>query len=146
MVKFTSPGVLLGAVAVLCAGAAPAVAADADASGRFPLPGGDRLTVTVSHAGHADGRYVLRCHPGRGSHPDPVRACDTLDRRTTWGRDPFGPVPPRSLCAMQYGGTATAHITGTWAGRPVDARYGRGDGCQIARWDALVPVLPDVRP
>ncbi|TFV34353.1 hypothetical protein E4K10_20905 [Streptomyces sp. T1317-0309] len=110
-----------------------------------PAPRGDRLVVTVRHAGQADGTYVLRCHPDLGSHPDPVRACRTLDKRTVWGRGPFAPVPPRSLCTMQYGGPATAHVTGVWAGRPVDARYSRGDGCQMSRWDDLVPLLPDVR-
>jgi hypothetical protein len=47
---------------------------------------------------------------------------------------------------MQYGGPATAHVTGNWAGRPVDTTYDRSDGCEIARWDRLVPVLPDQRP
>ncbi|MFC3573385.1 SSI family serine proteinase inhibitor [Streptomyces yaanensis] len=143
MVQITSRGLLLAAVAVLSAAAAPPVAY---AQGRLPVPGGDGLVVTVSHAGRADGTYLLRCHPGRGSHPDPADACDALDRRTIWGRDPFAPVPPRSLCTMQYGGPATAHVTGTWAGRPVDARYDRSDGCQVARWDDLVPLLPTVRP
>lgn len=46
---------------------------------------------------------------------------------------------------MIYGGPATAHVTGTWAGRPVDSRFDRADGCQIARWDALVPLLPGTR-
>jgi hypothetical protein len=47
---------------------------------------------------------------------------------------------------MEYGGPATARITGTWAGRPVDGRYDRSNGCQIARWNDLVPLLPDIRP
>jgi hypothetical protein len=47
------------------------------------------------------------------------------------------------MCTMLYGGPATAHVTGTWAGRPVDARFDRADGCEIARWDALVPLLPE---
>ncbi|MFG2417928.1 SSI family serine proteinase inhibitor [Streptomyces sp. NPDC048448] len=105
---------------------------------------GDRLTVTVRHLGDTDGRtYELRCHPAGGSHPTPEQACETLDRRTTWGKDPFAPVAPGTLCTMLYGGPATAHVTGTWAGWPVDARFDRADGCQIARWDALVPLLPD---
>ncbi|MGW0793868.1 SSI family serine proteinase inhibitor [Streptomyces sp. NPDC002692] len=105
---------------------------------------GDRLTVTVRHlGGAADGTYELRCHPAGGSHPTPEQACEALDRRTTWGKDPFAPVAPGSLCTMLYGGPATAHVTGTWAGRPVDARFDRADGCEIARWDALVPLLPD---
>ncbi|MFF2997509.1 SSI family serine proteinase inhibitor [Streptomyces sp. NPDC057950] len=105
---------------------------------------GDRLTVTVRHVGDTGGRtYELRCHPAGGSHPTPEQACEALDRRTTWGKDPFAPVAPGTLCTMLYGGPATAHVTGTWAGRPVDARFDRADGCQIARWDALVPLLPD---
>jgi hypothetical protein len=115
-------------------------AVPADASG--PGAGGDRLTVTVRHAGRADGTYLLRCHPGGGTHPDPGGACAVLERRTTWGRDPFAPVPPDALCTMRYGGPATARVTGTWAGRPVHASYDRRDGCEIARWDALVPLLP----
>ncbi|MFD8419109.1 SSI family serine proteinase inhibitor [Streptomyces sp. NPDC059466] len=104
---------------------------------------GDRLTVTVRHlGGTGDGTYELRCHPAGGDHPAPEQACETLDRRTTWGKDPFAPVAPDTVCTMLYGGPATAHVTGTWAGRPVDARFDRSDGCQIARWDALVPLLP----
>ncbi|UUU23364.1 subtilase-type protease inhibitor [Streptomyces sp. DSM 40750] len=107
---------------------------------------GDRLTVTVREAGGgADGTFELRCHPDGGSHPDAREACGRLDRRTTWGKDPFAPVRPGTMCTMQYGGPATAYVTGTWAGRRVDARFGRGNGCEIARWDALVPVLPDLR-
>ncbi|MFJ5535411.1 SSI family serine proteinase inhibitor [Streptomyces sp. NPDC093261] len=142
MVQFSSRTVLLGAVAVLAAVAAPA---PADAHGTLPLPRADQLVITVRQAGGADGTYVLRCHPSRGTHPSPAAACATLDRRTVWGHDPFAPVPPRALCTMQYGGPATARISGTWAGRPVDARYDRRDGCQVARWDSLVPLLPAVR-
>jgi hypothetical protein len=161
----TFRGVLLAAVALLSgtAGAVgPAgpisastpVSASASASAHLsasadrpdPLPAaGDRLTVTVRHAGDADGTYRLRYHPSGGTHPDAGGACATLDRRTTWGRDPFAPVPPDSICTMRYGGPATAHVTGTWAGRPVEATYGRGNGCETARWDELVPVLPDLR-
>ncbi|MGW3819670.1 SSI family serine proteinase inhibitor [Streptomyces sp. NPDC005046] len=106
----------------------------------------DRLTVTVHGAGSgADGTFELQCHPAGGSHPDAAEACDRLDRKATWGKDPFTPVPPDTLCAMQYGGPATAHVTGTWAGRPVDARYDRSDGCEISRWNALMPLLPGSR-
>ena len=106
----------------------------------------DRLTVTVHGAGNgADGTYEVRCHPGGGSHPDVSGACEALDRGTQWGKDPFAPVSPEAMCTMQYGGPATAHVTGTWAGRPVDARFDRGDGCQISRWNALTPLLPDLR-
>lgn len=142
---------LLGAAASLTAVTALASAtpvAYAEGARAMPLPTPvteDRLTVTVEGAGGADGTYELECHPDGGSHPHARDACARLDRNTSWGRTPFTAVAPGTMCTMQYGGPATAHITGTWAGRPVDARFDRRDGCEIARWDALVPVLPTVR-
>ncbi|MFF2362153.1 SSI family serine proteinase inhibitor [Streptomyces sp. NPDC058122] len=111
-----------------------------------PEDSSDRLTVTVDGVGGgADGTFELDCHPAGGTHPRAAEACDRLDRMTTWGKDTFAPAPPDALCTMVYGGPATAHVTGTWAGRPVDARYDRANGCEISRWNALVPVLPDAR-
>lgn len=108
-------------------------------------PDRDHLTVTVRNAGgEADGTYELYCGPDGGSHPDPRGACATLKRDKRWGKDVFAPAPEGGFCTMQYGGPATAHVTGTWAGRPVDATYDRRDGCEIARWDRLVPLLPDM--
>uniref|UniRef100_UPI001FE7A59C SSI family serine proteinase inhibitor n=1 Tax=Streptomyces corallincola TaxID=2851888 RepID=UPI001FE7A59C len=104
---------------------------------------GDHLTVVVRNAGPGrDGRYELSCHPAGGDHPEAAEACRVLDANTVWGRDTFAAVDPGSVCTLQYGGPATAHVTGNWAGRPVDASYDRGDGCEIARWDHLVPLLP----
>ncbi|TGN74546.1 hypothetical protein E5083_20295 [Streptomyces bauhiniae] len=112
-----------------------------------PLPEdrtGDHLTLVVHGAGPGrDGVRQLFCHPEAGDHPDPVAACRVLDENTRWGRDAFAPVPPDSLCTMIDGGPATAHVTGYWAGRPVDATFSRGNGCEIARWDRLVPFLPE---
>jgi hypothetical protein len=106
---------------------------------------GDHLTVVVEHTGSGrDGTYELFCHPGGGSHPDVSGACRVLDENTQWGKDTFAPVPPDSVCTMIYGGPATAHVTGTWAGRPVDARYDRSNGCEIGRWDRLTPFLPSM--
>ncbi|GAA2087233.1 hypothetical protein GCM10009801_50090 [Streptomyces albiaxialis] len=109
-----------------------------------PAPDGDHLTVTVAHTGDPalDGTYELYCHPAAGDHPDPRAACARLDKATGWGKDPFAPVPPNTPCTKQYGGPATAHVTGRWAGRPVDARYDRTDGCEISRWNDLEPFLP----
>ncbi|MEU2420491.1 SSI family serine proteinase inhibitor [Streptomyces sp. NPDC007851] len=146
MAHLTVPGALGAAVAVL--GSLPVLpgltplAASAD-----PVVRADRLTVTVAHAGHGrDGTYELSCHPGAGSHPDVNGACRVLDRNTRWGRDTFAPVAPGTTCTMRYGGPATAHVTGTWAGRPVDATYDRSNGCEIGRWNRLVPLLPGLGP
>jgi hypothetical protein len=37
-------------------------------------------------------------------------------------------------CTELYGGPATAHVTGTFAGDPVDTSFGRANGCEIDRW------------
>lgn len=89
---------------------APPPVRDEDSSG------GDHLTVTVRNTGTAaDGTQDLYCHPGGGTHPDVTGACEAVGRNTQWGKDPFAPVPPDSMCTMIYGGPATAHVTGTWA-------------------------------
>ncbi|MFJ8466342.1 SSI family serine proteinase inhibitor [Streptomyces swartbergensis] len=124
--------------------AGPSSAGHEDRQDR-PGPDRDHLTVTVRNAGgEADGTYELYCGPDGGSHPDPRGACAALERDTRWGKDVFAPAPEGGFCTMQYGGPATARVTGTWAGRPVDATYDRRDGCGIARWDRLVPLLPDM--
>ncbi|MFR9725668.1 SSI family serine proteinase inhibitor [Streptomyces sp. MS19] len=107
------------------------------------LESGDRLTVTVEGAGDGrDGTYELECAPPGGTHPDPEGACEVLRA----ARAPFATAGETDgaepLCTYVYGGPATATIQGVWNGEPVHARYSRTNGCEIARWDALVPVLP----
>ena len=129
---------VLGAVP---AAAAPAVPPPVRPEDRV----GDHLTVVVRHAGPGlDGTYDVACHPGAGHHPDVEGACRVLDANTRWGRDTFAPVDEGAPCTMLYGGPATAHVTGTWAGRPVDASYDRSNGCEIGRWDRMVPALPSI--
>ncbi|NEA44140.1 SSI family serine proteinase inhibitor [Streptomyces sp. SID11385] len=131
---------LAGCLLGLGAGAGPATALSA-----VPAPGplrGDRLVVEVKGDGGSVTRYELRCHPTGGDHPDAEAACARLDEVTVWGRDTFAPVPSDAICTMQYGGPGTAHVSGEWAGRPVDTTFTRTNGCEIARWDRLVPLLP----
>ncbi|MGP3990692.1 SSI family serine proteinase inhibitor [Streptomyces sp. 3N207] len=108
------------------------------------VPSADGLRFNVAHTGRAagDGSYTLRCHPPGGRHFAPSRACAALDRATSDGRDPFEPVPADATCTMIYGGPATAHVTGTWRGRKIDAWFKRTNGCEVARWNRLVPALP----
>ncbi|MEU3252955.1 hypothetical protein [Streptomyces sp. NPDC006997] len=113
----------------------------------------DHLTVTVRDAGGgADGTYEVYCRGGRaergyaGLHPDPGGACRAVARGARdGGGDAFAAVPRGSVCTMLYGGPGTARVTGSWAGRSVDAEFDRSDGCEMARWDRLVPLLPDLR-
>lgn len=138
--------VLTAAASVAALSAAPAVAhADmgpVHLSSPLTESTPDRLTVKVTEAGNGhDGTFELECHPSGGTHPKAQEACEKLDEGR-WGSDTFAPTPEDSICTMQYGGPATARITGTWNGRPVDATYNRSNGCEISRWDKLVPVLP----
>lgn len=107
----------------------------------------DRLTVTVVDTGitRADGMYELRCGPAGGTHPEAGSACARLDELAGEGKDPFAPVPEGQMCTMQMGGPATARVTGTWQGRSVDATFSHKNGCEISRWQNLVPVLPAAR-
>ncbi|MEU0003893.1 SSI family serine proteinase inhibitor [Streptomyces sp. NPDC006314] len=136
----------LTAVPAVAAGAVPPPVRPEDRAPRQSAAHrGDHLTVVVRRAGTGrDGTYELSCHPGAGRHPDVAGACRMLDTHTQWGRDPFAPVPPDSTCTLIYGGPATAHVIGTWAGRPVDATYDRSNGCEIGRWDRMVPLLPEL--
>ncbi|MDT0379792.1 SSI family serine proteinase inhibitor [Streptomyces sp. DSM 42041] len=134
---------VLAALAVVTA--APLLA-PAPAGAVLP-PVSDHLVLTVSDSGHParDGRFELFCHPAGGDHPRAKAACARLDEVTVWGSDPFAPAPGGTLCTSLYGGPATAHVEGMWAGRPVNADFGRATGCETARWDDLVPFLPRTR-
>ncbi|MFH9611598.1 SSI family serine proteinase inhibitor [Streptomyces sp. NPDC017448] len=109
-----------------------------------------RLTVSVENTGvpGADGTFELECGPTGGTHPEGQAACDRLAEAgaTRSGRQElFRETPAGTMCTMIHGGDAFARIVGTWEGRAVDTTASRRDGCEIARWNSLVPVLPDVR-
>ena len=71
--------------------------------------------------------------------PDPGAALEAVQR---FGEDIFFPKPgPPRLCTQQYGGPQTAVVTGWYLGREVNSRFSRTDGCEIARWRAMAPLL-----
>ncbi|WP_343041579.1 SSI family serine proteinase inhibitor [Streptomyces typhae] len=112
-------------------------------SGWFGEHGRHRLTITVDGTeGAADGTYTLECAPNGGSHASPGAACARLDQLAADGLNPFKPVPRGTMCTQQYGGPQTARVRGQWQGRHIDAVFSRADGCEISRWNSLVPVLP----
>ncbi|MGY1856203.1 SSI family serine proteinase inhibitor [Modestobacter sp. SYSU DS0290] len=73
-----------------------------------------------------------------GDLPDAETACAHLEGL----EDPFAPVPADAVCTQQDDGPQTARITGLWGGDPVDLALSRTDGCRIAQWDRLAPLLP----
>ena len=93
------------------------------------------LTITFWPAGR-DGptrTATLTCVPDAGSHPDPEKACAALRAHP----QALDPVPPDTACTEIYGGDQVARVTG--AG--IQASLNRSNGCEIARWDALAPLL-----
>jgi hypothetical protein len=83
--------------------------------------GGEARTATVT------------CDPDGGSHPDPARACDALLSH----EDALEPVAKQVACTEIYGGPQVAVVSGG----AVRAVFSRTNGCEIARWDKLAPLL-----
>lgn len=45
------------------------------------------------------------------------------------------------VCTQVYGGPEIAEVDGVIEGVPVQMSLSREDGCEIARWDAVMPLL-----
>lgn len=108
--------------------------------------GSDReldLTVSLMEAPGAP-EHVFRLtrragEPLESNLPDPAGAIAAVER---FGEGIFFPPPgPPMLCTQQYGGPQVALVTGTFGGRQVHCRFSLTDGCEIARWHALAPLL-----
>jgi subtilisin inhibitor-like len=105
-----------------------------DGSGGSSRP---RYDLTISYwptgrAGDAQSA-TLTCDPDGGSHPDPNGACDALLQH----EDALNPVAGNVACTELYGGPQLATVNGP----DVHAVFSRTNGCEIARWDALRPVI-----
>lgn len=97
------------------------------------------LTITLDESGEGPVRtFTLTCDPAGGDHPTPQAACDALARA---GIGAFDPVPPDVACTEQWGGPQRATVEGFVDGTPVSGDFARTNGCEIARWDALAPLL-----
>ncbi|MFE0640443.1 SSI family serine proteinase inhibitor [Streptomyces sp. NPDC058877] len=108
----------------------------------------DALTVVVEKSGNpqADGTFEVTCGDrAEGNHPAAADACKRLGQLARERANPFLPVPRDQICSQAYGGPVVAHVTGTWQGSKVDARFSRANGCEINRWENLEPLLPLVR-
>jgi len=93
------------------------------------------LTITVWPHGQAgkSRTAILTCDPTGGTHPDPAAACDVLQAHP----EALHPVPGDMACTQIYGGDQVALVEGPG----VRAMFNRTNGCEIARWDALAPLL-----
>lgn len=102
------------------------------------------LTVRLTEApGTAERTFRLEATGGAVTGgtglPDPAAALESVER---FGADIFFPRPgPPKLCTQQYGGPQRARVTGWFHGREVNSAFSRTDGCEIARWRAMAPLL-----
>jgi hypothetical protein len=100
----------------------------------------DALLVHVDRGNGAPAEdWTLSClTPPQDTHPEAAAACAHLAGLA----DPFAPLPDDVVCTEQFGGPQTARVTGRWGGAAVDLELSRADGCLIAQWDRLGPLLP----
>jgi hypothetical protein len=143
---------LLGAAALL---ALPAAAA-AHGMGLPPVqPSGPigytrpatHLTVSYDDGSGRHRAYTLTCGDSRLFGTDSQDDRDSRDANACRRLDEIGgpvtAVPEGQVCSMIYGGPQTAELSGTWQGRPVTESYRRTNGCEVARWNRMVPALPN---
>ncbi len=112
-------------------------------TGSAPAPPGESatsLTVVVSPTGAGNGpshTTTLQCDPVGGNNPLSEESCAQLAAHP----EALEPIPEDTMCTMIYGGPEEAHVYGTFQGEPVDARFERTNGCEVARWDSLEPLF-----
>jgi hypothetical protein len=94
-----------------------------------PTPAGlAELTVTVD-----DKSADVRCNAAGDS--EVCQAVAGMKAET------FAPTPRDVACTQQYGGPETATVKGTLRGETIDAKFSRENGCEIARWAKVEPLL-----
>lgn len=128
------------AVAALAAG----VAVGAAAGG-----GGDVTSLQVVFRETPDAgpqRATLRCSGDRAAGTGRLRAvakraCRVARRERAVLRGGQQDRP----CTQVYGGPQTARVTGRLDGARIDRRFDRADGCGIADWRRVEPLLPRTR-
>ncbi|MFM1905276.1 MAG: hypothetical protein RIT32_72 [Actinomycetota bacterium] len=81
--------------------------------------------------------WNLTCRPAGGPHPAAKLACAELRS----DRNPFLRPAPDEACTMIYGGEQQAKVTGRWAGKKVNRKFTRTNGCEIDRWEQLSITL-----
>jgi hypothetical protein len=116
------------------------------------VPAGDALaalTIEVSTGPGGLRSGTLTCGPGGeavgtghlGDEADAAAACLLVTGNEDARRRLLQGPAPDQICTEQYGGPEEARVTGTIDGEPVDAAINRIDGCAIADWDLLTPLL-----
>lgn len=132
---------LVALVAVAAAGCG-GESSDSSGSPTATRPAGSgetKLEINVSIGGSEapTKMWTLEC-PDGGTLPHPNAACAKLATMD----DPFAPVPKDKACTQIFGGPEVADVTGTFKGKPVNAHFDKGNGCEIERWNRVELLFP----
>jgi hypothetical protein len=132
---------LVALVAVAAAGCG-GESSDSSGSPTATRPAGSgetKLEINVSIGGSEapTKMWTLEC-PDGGTLPHPNAACAKLATMD----DPFAPVPKDKACTQIFGGPEVADVTGTFKGKPVNAHFDKGNGCEIERWNRVEFLFP----
>ena len=77
----------------------------------------------------------LTCPGAKAKDRDICAALDVVAPKV------FEPVPVDQACTAIYGGPRKATVTGTYQDEPISAVFTQENGCEIARWNQIRPVL-----
>lgn len=134
-------GILVLLIGVLAACADPGSTGGAAKPKPTPSPtiAPTELTISVSADKGAQPQVLtLSCQPAAGTHPKPADACAFVSKASA---DLLAPVPAGQSCTQIFGGPQVATVKGTWRGKPVDARFARNNGCELARWNKVKALI-----
>ena len=134
-------GATLSVVLAACAEPAQPVGPPEITASPSAAPTPDARLTVLHRDGSKDSIWQLTCAPTGGTHPDPQTACQALDDNDGAA---LAPVDSGTMCTQVYAGPDTATIRGTWRGREVSSTFKLTNGCEIARWEALVGLLPPI--
>jgi len=140
------------AAVLLAGGTGSATAAWAMSTSYRPVDAGPArvaksadLTILYRAAATSSPRRMqLRCNPSGGDQPRAAEACATLAMVDAEGLDPFAETRGTRVCSVGYAGPQTAQVSGQWGNASVRARFARTNGCEVARWNLIEPVLDPV--
>lgn len=123
---------------LLCLAALAGCGEDDEAAAPAPTPAPRLADLRISVDPDGRGPEGARTATVRCAAPSESAACGAAARLRP--RD-LEPVPRDVACTQIFGGPERARVTGTLRGEPVDARFSRSNGCEIARWEAVQPLL-----
>jgi hypothetical protein len=94
------------------------------------------LTIHVQKDAKSPEKTAVLICPGR--KPIERDVCAALD---VVAPKVFEPVSENRVCTMIYGGPATATMRGTYDDGLANATFNEANGCEIGRWNQVLPVF-----